>query len=122
MFKALEFDALPSRSPLGEPWPLWVVTAHGNRLHVAIHLDTLEHFDDGVWWGSGGGRTLCGHEGHLAYPGVLTRLGMQRCARCCRRLGIPRGTGHPKNDLTLRRLFGYPETTVAEGSPKARSV
>jgi hypothetical protein len=116
-FKALEFSTFPACSPIGEPWPLWVLAGSGSRLHVAVRLEELDHFDDGVWWGSGKGATLCGYEGHLAYPGVASRLTLPRCAWCCRRIGIPRGVGHPKNDRELRVLFGYPETAPAGTSP-----
>ena len=37
-------------------------------------------------------------------PGISERLGRKRCARCCDRLGYPRGVGSPKNDDACRPL------------------
>ena len=87
-------------------FPLWVYTAHGDRLHAVAELEA----HDEEWWGYGGGLTVCGRHSNLSYPGVFSRMGMPRCAHCCRILKIPRGIGVPKNDLTLRELFGYPES------------
>lgn len=83
-------------------YALWVYTSTGGRLHAVTHLDTPH--DD---WAGGTGTTVCGRRGQLAYPGVFSRIGMPRCAHCCRMLKIPRGVGHPKNDPELRALFGY---------------
>lgn len=88
-----------------EQYALWVFTDHGHRLHAVSRLDTPS--DD---WSSGAGVTVCQRHGHLSYPGVFSRLGMPRCAHCCRMLKIPRGIGHPKNDPELRPLFGYQPT------------
>ena len=86
------------------PFPLWVHTEFGDRLHAVAELHTKE--ED---WVYGPGRTVCGRTGQLSYPGVFSRLGMPRCAHCCRMLRIPRGDGVPKNDPELRPLFGYPD-------------
>lgn len=40
----------------------------------------------------------------LSVPGLLSRMGAKRCARCCDRLGYPRGVGSPKNDDDCRPL------------------
>lgn len=47
---------------------------------------------------TGYGRTVCGVEGRLAMPGILSRMGLPRCARCCDFVGIPRGDGAPFNE------------------------
>jgi hypothetical protein len=108
-YGTMELDGMPSISPIGEPWPLWVYTEHGERLHVATRVDKWDGWDgDDLDWTSGPGKTLCGYEAYLYYPGVFSRLGMPRCAYCCHRLKIPRGEGHPKNDPNLRPLFNYP--------------
>ncbi len=78
-------------------WPddghgFWVYTEHGERLHAVAHLE-VPHEE----WGSGRGVTVCGFHGYLMHPGVLSRLSMQRCAKCCRSLKVPRGVGHPRN-------------------------
>lgn len=43
------------------------------------------------------GRTCCGARGHLVMPGLFSRLGMARCAHCCRIAGVERGSGIPGN-------------------------
>lgn len=48
---------------------------------------------------SGVGVSVCGLEGALQMPGILSRMGLPRCAKCCRRLGIPTGDGAPFNAL-----------------------
>lgn len=78
----------------------WAYTlGPGNRLH---HLAEIEYVTD--WWQnrSGVGWSACGVRTEYAVPGMLSRMGMERCAHCCDRLGIPRGTGSPKNDPALR--------------------
>ena len=94
---------LPLYDHMAGPYPLWVYTAHGGRLHAVAELDTPS--DD---WAGGTGGTVCGLHGYLSYPGVFSRLGMPRCAHCCRMLKISRGVGVPKNVPELRTLFGYP--------------
>lgn len=78
-------------------WAYTVGTA--KRLH---HLAEIEYATD--WWHFryGIGRSACGVRTWYAVPGLLSRLGLERCAHCCDRLGIPRGTGSPKNDPSLR--------------------
>lgn len=61
------------------------------------------------------GTSTCGIEGRFHIPGMFSRMGMPRCARCCDRLGWPRGVGSPKNDKALRPLV---EARIgAEGGP-----
>ena len=99
-------------------WPLWVYTTFGYRLHVVARLDPsdeklppdLESELAEEWakdWSYTTARTLCGKEATVTRPGVFSRLGMPRCVRCCKLLGIPDGNGHPRNDKSLRPLFGY---------------
>lgn len=45
----------------------------------------------------GEGTTLCGRTGHLTMPGLFSRLGLPRCAHCCRLAGVPCGFGAPVN-------------------------
>lgn len=40
----------------------------------------------------------CGIARPMAWPGMFSRLGLPRCAHCCRALGIPRGQGTPANE------------------------
>ena len=81
----------------------WVYTATegGKRLH---HLATIKNPDtvDAEWQADG--VSTCGLRKRWVIPGVLSRMGMSRCAHCCARLGWPRGIGSPKNDDALRPL------------------
>jgi len=47
---------------------------------------------------NGGGTTLCGKSGRLHMPGIFSRMGRKRCAKCCRLMGIPEGEGNPYNE------------------------
>lgn len=46
---------------------------------------------------AGRGETICGRKGHLAIPGIISRISKQRCRECCRKLGIVFGSGAPFN-------------------------
>lgn len=41
--------------------------------------------------------TVCGRTLPLTMPGVLSRLSMSRCRRCCKKLTVPPGNGTPAN-------------------------
>lgn len=89
--------SLPARSPLQLPddhWhSLWLVLPETwARLHrVAEIVWTDDDMTRGV------GATVCGRRGDLVMPGLLSRMGLPRCAHCCRLAGIPRGDGAPYN-------------------------
>lgn len=72
----------------------WATTLHGDKLHHATKA-TLTDYQD---YTSGDGETSCGRKLFLLIPGMFTRMGAERCGRCCDVLGYPRGTGSPKND------------------------
>jgi hypothetical protein len=80
----------------------WLYTDNnrsGGRLHHAASLE------DPAWWYialSGKAVMTCGLRGAFRIPGIISRMNMPRCARCCDRLGISRGDGSPKNDEALR--------------------
>lgn len=79
----------------------WMVTGDWNRLHyVPGYVNTDEWWDEAT---DGGieGTSACGRRAVWSVPGVLSRLGRERCAHCCRALGIPRGDGCPQNDKAL---------------------
>lgn len=71
----------------------WLVTPDGQRLHrvTAIDADRLESHRCAE------GRTACGLETSLSVPGMFSRMGLARCAHCCRAVGIERGDGAPYN-------------------------
>lgn len=88
-----------TRKPLPIPrdhWhSRWLVLPTWRRLHrvarLAVPLDAFEESPVAH------GQTLCGVFGKLAMPGILSRDGLQRCAHCCDRAGVPRGDGAPFN-------------------------
>ena len=43
-------------------------------------------------------------EAHI--PGMFSRIATRRCARCCDKLGMPRGVGSPKNNPACRPYVG----------------
>ena len=86
-----------------EDWDLWEwdwsYTVHGNLLHHAATLDPNKDYS-----AEGNGITSCGRKLWLAIPGIFSRMGMERCKRCCDALGYPHGTGSPKNDDACRPI------------------
>ncbi len=85
-----------SRQPLplsGQPFCRWLVLpVSWNRLHRIAEMN----WEDGEMI-AGRGVTLCGRRGRMCMPGVCSRLGLPRCAHCCRLAGVPRGDGVPWN-------------------------
>ena len=75
----------------------WYYTANGERLH---HLpgSGAPFWDQAVNEGGAMGLAACGQPGRYIAPGVMHRLGLPRCVRCCDSLGIPWGNGTPVND------------------------
>lgn len=80
----------------------WVYTSTGDRLHHFAEL--LDDTDAGLAGVNAVGRATCGLTNRFFIAGLISRLSMARCARCCDRLGWPRGVGSPKNDDALRPL------------------
>ena len=77
----------------------WMVLPSWNRLHAP------EDWDDPHYEASDEhARTACGRRGWGQIPGVFSRMGMPRCAHCCRIRGFPPGEGSPKNDDACRPL------------------
>ena len=73
----------------------WLVLPSWNRLHRVVDMRWV-----GGEWDiecMGEGRALCGASGEFCVPGFLSRMGLPRCAHCCDRLGIPRGSGNTIN-------------------------
>lgn len=79
----------------------WWYARPYNVLHAAeVEYDPLQDT-------AGDGTTACGWKAHLAIPGIFSRMGLRRCAKCCRRLGYPQGVGSPKNDALCRPLVEH---------------
>lgn len=102
-------DPLSSRRTV--EWD-WIVTAKSyGVLHCPIKWDDPEyeaHDERAV--------TACGLRGWFVIPGVFSRMGKQRCKKCCKKVGFPPGKGSPKNDDSCRplveerlRTLGIPE-------------
>ena len=85
----------------------WLVTNEWDKLHRIAEIrwgwvsdengklfqDTCE--DEKI---NGIGVTLCGIEGPVGMPGIFSRMGLERCPRCCELMGIPEGKGNPFNE------------------------
>jgi hypothetical protein len=85
------------------------IGSRGVLLHAPVFTDQ-QRAD--LWEDvAGTGSTLCGqHDVYLHIPGVLSRMGADRCERCCDRAGYPHGRGSPKNDDNLRTQLGLNTT------------
>lgn len=64
--------------------------------------DRLHRVACGIVWDDedmtgGVGVTVCGLKGYLIMPGIFSRMGLPRCAHCCRIVGVPEGDGAPFN-------------------------
>jgi len=97
-------SSVSTRSPLPLPdehWhSRWLVLPSWDRLH-RVSDDIV--WEDGEDMRQGSGTTLCGRQGFLSMPGIFSRMGLPRCAHCCRLAGIPRGDGAPFNqDISER--------------------
>ena len=71
----------------------WLVLPSWNRLHRISEIK-WEDADEMI---AGDGVAVCGAKGWFCMPGIFSRMGRQRCKRCCRILGIPDGDGAPFN-------------------------
>lgn len=72
----------------------WLVTPSWGALHRIAAIE----WHDGERLG-GPGVAVCGLRAVFQMPGVLSRMGLKRCQRCCARLGLPAGNGAPFNAL-----------------------
>lgn len=79
----------------------WAVTPSGELLHylVLTPQQLLDLVDEGSATGDPSLRLACGQTtSRVSIPGMFTRMGAQRCSRCCAAVGCPPGKGSPKND------------------------
>lgn len=78
--------------------PRYRVLHHGTQPAEAVGQDDWPVEGFGV-------ATACGLTLRwAAIPGIFSRLAVPRCAKCCAKLGYPRGNGSPKNDDACRPL------------------
>lgn len=93
----------------------WLVTRRWKFLHaVPDDAWTGEHRDDmaHMWQVATPVRLACGQVARALFiPGAFSRGGfgggLPRCTGCCRALGMPTGTGSPKNDDACREILGF---------------
>ena len=74
----------------------WMVCSTWQRLHYIADESVRERFGD--TGESQGGHAICGVDAVWNIPGPHSRIGLPRCAHCCKALGIPRGNGIPLNE------------------------
>lgn len=87
----------------------WFVTRKANALHYARLTpdQCVQLQENGI--ARGAIKLYCGiRVPMLTIPGVLNRLGLYRCKRCCKMLHIPPGLGSPRNDPECRKILGLP--------------
>jgi hypothetical protein len=83
----------------------WLHGVRGNVLHRAKDSGLVVRYlpNGGRTYATAvtcGGKsvyTRCGRIMRLIAPGVLARLGMKRCSRCCQVSKLPEGHGTPNN-------------------------
>jgi len=83
---------------MGE-WDWWYGPPKYRVLHAADV--TYNEAEDTAGYGV----SACGWRAHFAIPGIFSRMGLPRCAKCCVKLGYPGGIGSPKNDEACRPLI-----------------
>ena len=83
----------------------WLLTAFGRTLHGLTVGDPITDH----WWFESV-QFACGLDRRYGYvPGMFTRMGAKRCFKCCDKLGLPHGTGSPRNDPECRKILGLRE-------------
>lgn len=86
----------------------WLYTPSGSLLHHATL--TRERAKECEEWGGLYDEPVildCGiTTTTVMIPGFLSRMGTQRCIRCCKATGLPEGKGSPKNSDECRRILG----------------
>jgi len=98
----------------------WLVTKNGNRLHY-VYTWLPEHLEDMAenWGVFRPVRLACGRTAAGVWiPGVFTRMGAQRCGRCCKVAGLPLGKGSPKNDPECRAILGLEQPQSTPRQPQ----
>lgn len=82
----------------------WLCGEGANRLHHSTLIDEQyaeladeSHLEDETVTLTCGVRLFW-----PSVPGPFSRMGLERCAHCCDRIGYHRGKGSPKNDELLR--------------------
>lgn len=81
----------------------WLTTQpRWKRLH-AVPADALDRDDEDAVETLCGGpwpvlEAACGGSWPMTMPGLFSRLAMDRCGHCCRKLGIRPGRGTPANE------------------------
>lgn len=83
----------------------WVCGGRGER-----RLHGVRSAEPNPWdWRFEDVTYACGRkpkDGLAWIPGMFSRMGVDRCTQCCNALGLPHGTGSPKNDKACRKILG----------------
>jgi hypothetical protein len=94
----------------------WIYTVKGNHLHHP-QLTPEQHVECEEWGGIYDEEVTldCGRKATtIMIPGVISRMGAERCEGCCRATGLPFGKGSPKNSDECRRILGMPVEEEAQ--------
>lgn len=96
-------------------------------LYAPTRWDKLHAPVEGVFdedeWNAQHVTFACGWKTETAFiPGMFSRMGSPRCARCCDKLGYPRGVGSPKNDQGCRAALGLPLKGTPEYDAQVREM
>jgi hypothetical protein len=75
----------------------WIYTEHGGLLHRLAEPFSIPEPDTDEWFLGVDATTLCGRKAKAVMPGVMSRMGRQRCHRCCVLAEVPQGHGNPYN-------------------------
>jgi hypothetical protein len=77
----------------------WLVLPSWNRLHRIASVDgySRKMSRHGINGEPVVGVSACGRRGRFAMPGIVSRMGLERCVRCCDVVGVPKGKGAPYN-------------------------
>lgn len=78
----------------------WLVSQTWDVLHYIPGV-TSERWS--TWWDDDEHAVIaiCGRKFEADLPGIFSRMGTRRCRACCKKLGIPHGSGAPPNDKAL---------------------
>lgn len=72
----------------------WMYTHEGRVLH---RVSSVQRWWPGEKWIHGDVTMVCGVRGHAYMPGLFSRMGLDRCKKCEKAMGLAHGHGNPWN-------------------------